>query len=184
MGPHPRGARPVNEQHSSAPFLEYVRLLIQLHKLIQEGRDESEEGEAIRDEMDGPGNRLTEEEKNSIHQLSADLDAIGDRDVAEKRDATIGEHVTNAIKSNDWMTLLNLLQEHALHVSPATRARLRGDAWLALGLPVAACLFYQDAIRALWPSESTEMMAPVPVARSPRPRRGHFPRHRIFEENS
>lgn len=169
----------MNEQPMSTALSEYVSLLLQLHALIREDRDEPEQTDVIRDAMDGPWHALTEEEKSLVRRLSADLNNIGNRDVAEKRDTAVLEHIEAALKASDWMTLLDVLQQHALHISPAARARLRGDAWFALGVPGAACLFYQDALRAIWPSEAGPITTATPNTRSPRVRSGHFPRYEI-----
>jgi hypothetical protein len=59
-------------------FLEYIRLLHDLHAAIREGRDESEEGERIRDQMDGPGSRLSGDEIARAQEISAGLYLLTD----------------------------------------------------------------------------------------------------------
>jgi hypothetical protein len=54
-------------------FLQYVRLVSELHQLIREGTDETPEGEALRDRMDGPGSRLSSDEIVSVNAISADF---------------------------------------------------------------------------------------------------------------
>jgi hypothetical protein len=54
-------------------FREYVRLLGELHRLIREGRDESPEGETLREAMDAPGELLDDEEVAEAFAISAEL---------------------------------------------------------------------------------------------------------------
>ncbi len=171
----------MNIQSQRTEFLEYVRLLVELRALIREGVDESDRGEAVREAMDKPWNSLTDDEKTSARQLAADLDTLGDRNFAAESDANPTQSLERARDAREWMTLLRLLQESTMqHISPAIRARLRGDAWFALGVPVAACLFYQDALAAMSSTTSPETSAIEPVEQST-PGRPRFPRYRISE---
>src|SRR3954468_21024741 len=54
-------------------FLQYVRLLSDLHQLIRGGTDETPEGEALRDRMDDPGSRLSSDEIVAVNGISADF---------------------------------------------------------------------------------------------------------------
>jgi hypothetical protein len=59
-------------------FVEYVRLLHKLHAAIRDGTDESEKGERIREQMDDPGSRLSQDEIASAQEISALLDSMTD----------------------------------------------------------------------------------------------------------
>ena len=52
---------------------EYERLLRKLHKLIHEGKSDSDEAEKIRDEMDEPWKKMTDNEEEEIACLSEEL---------------------------------------------------------------------------------------------------------------
>ena len=52
-------------------FMEYVRMLYDLHVALKEGRDETAEGQALRDRMDEPGSRLSGEEIVATQGISA-----------------------------------------------------------------------------------------------------------------
>src|SRR5437764_14378841 len=54
-------------------FLQYLRLLSELHQLIRERTDETPAGEALRDRMDDPGSRLSPDEIVSVNAVSADF---------------------------------------------------------------------------------------------------------------
>lgn len=57
-------------------FMTYIRLSGRLHRMIRDGTDEGPEGEAIRDQMDGPGDRLTEDEVQAVKEISALLGSL------------------------------------------------------------------------------------------------------------
>jgi hypothetical protein len=61
----------------SESYVEYTRLLRQLHALISRGEGDTEEADELRDAMDEPWNRLTEQELALVRSLGADLNAIG-----------------------------------------------------------------------------------------------------------
>lgn len=62
-------------------FVSCVRLLGELHRLIQQGRDEGPEGDELRDRMDAPGERLSREELEAAKGIAADFHSL-----AENRD--------------------------------------------------------------------------------------------------
>lgn len=63
---------------SSQHYRQVVRGFLRLHQLTAEGRDESPDADAVRDSLDLPWRALTENEKEKIQGLSADLFAITD----------------------------------------------------------------------------------------------------------
>jgi hypothetical protein len=58
------------------PVLKYARCLRELHALDQLGRHDSEEADAIRDEMDEPWYAMTAQERERMGGLSEDLYAL------------------------------------------------------------------------------------------------------------
>lgn len=136
----------------TAAFVESVRLLLELHELFARDLDESPEADAVRDAMDRPWYDMTDDEQGRIRQLSADLYTIGDRSVETRPDDELWTALGRAHAARGWTTVLVLLQEHPGFAPPAERARLRGQAWAALGVPEAAVLFLEDAVRATSPA--------------------------------
>jgi hypothetical protein len=67
-----------DDRTESREFGEYAALLIELHRLIRSGADETLEGESLRDRMDDLGTRLSAEEIARANQMSAELYAQGD----------------------------------------------------------------------------------------------------------
>src|SRR5262245_18001598 len=64
-------------------YLEYERLLKELHHLIRDGQGDSDEADKIRDSMDWPERKLTREEHDRLKGLSADLYMLQDDEVFE-----------------------------------------------------------------------------------------------------
>jgi len=165
---------------ANAAFVETVCLLLELHVLFRDGRDESPEADLIRDAMDRHWYEMTEAEKKRLRQLSADLYTIGDRKV-EVFHADPWSDLGRARAAGDWMNVLFLLQEHPELCSPAARAKLRGEAWSELGVPEAANLFFQDALAASATSASSPFDAAshskpsAPVETPPRGSHPPFP---------
>ena len=60
-------------------FCEYVFLLVELERLIREGRNELPEGEPIYDQMDGPADKLDGEELIAVKAFASDLTRLSER---------------------------------------------------------------------------------------------------------
>jgi len=60
-------------------FCEYIFLLVEIERLIREGRNDDPEGEAIYEEMDGPGDKLDDAEMEAVGQFAGDLTRMSDR---------------------------------------------------------------------------------------------------------
>src|ERR1019366_7741865 len=60
------------------PVAEYARHLLALHALDLQGKHNSGEADAIRDEMDAPWYGMTEQERDRMGGLSEDLYALAD----------------------------------------------------------------------------------------------------------
>jgi hypothetical protein len=62
-----------NRYFDNPNFRTYIELLGQLHTLIRDNRDESREGDELRDRMDQPGSMLSDEEIAEAKVISADF---------------------------------------------------------------------------------------------------------------
>jgi tetratricopeptide (TPR) repeat protein len=58
------------------PALAYAQLLIDMHRLIVEGKGDSEEAEALAERMDAPWHAMTGQEQARMRGLAADLNAL------------------------------------------------------------------------------------------------------------
>jgi hypothetical protein len=122
-----------------------------LHEFFVRAQDQSPEANAIRDSMEQPWYGMSDHEQHLVEQLPADLYTIGDRSVEARPGDDLWTELERARAAGEWMKVLMLLQEHPGLSPPAERARLRGAAWLALGVLEAAVLFIEDALRASTP---------------------------------
>ena len=60
-------------------FCEYIFLLVEIERLIREGRNDGPEGDAIYEEMDAPWDMLDDAEMNAIRQFASDLTRMSKR---------------------------------------------------------------------------------------------------------
>ncbi len=104
-------------------FAEYVRLLGRLHRLVRAHRDESDEGEALREQMDRPGEALSEEEIRAVKGIAADLASIGQENgIGSNRESAPPVQLRDAldaIQRHDVVDALLILREHAHEIPPA-----------------------------------------------------------------
>jgi hypothetical protein len=63
---------------SKPPVIAYAQLLREMHRLIKEGKGDSEEAEALADRMDSPWYAMTVREQSRMRGLAADLHALRD----------------------------------------------------------------------------------------------------------
>jgi tetratricopeptide (TPR) repeat protein len=71
----PIDTKPLNTQ---PPVLAYARLLVESQRLIDAGKGDSDEAEALADRMDAPWHALTALEQARMKGLSADLNALAE----------------------------------------------------------------------------------------------------------
>jgi tetratricopeptide (TPR) repeat protein len=137
----------------SSEYEQSRNLLLKLHNLALEGRDESAEADAIRDEMDGPWYRLTEEQARRLRNLSADLATLEpDSPIKHPTSPNIySESLADSIHiartQGDYDEVLNLLRMSPSQVSADRAAALRGACYEALGEQETALLFVEYAVR-------------------------------------
>jgi hypothetical protein len=125
-------------------YIDYVRLLFDLHKAISEGWDETASGEALRDRMDEPGSRLSSDEIASVNGIAADFYSLNDAPPIAILPITADawaalQPVFQPRKSKDLHGALELLRQHAGSIPPASVAYWRGKIWMeAEEYPIAA----------------------------------------------
>lgn len=62
----------------SPAYREVVRGLLRMHRYTEDGQDESEDADVLRESMNEPWNRLTAAERDRVAGLSKDLYTITD----------------------------------------------------------------------------------------------------------
>ena len=126
------------------------KLQRQLHELIRDGKDESDEGEALRDTMDEPWYAMSDFERDLSRGLGADLNAL--LPDCPARPVTISHQefstqFAEAQAHGDWVTALDLLRTNAHFVEPAYLSYLRGIFWARLEDFESALVFFENAVQ-------------------------------------
>lgn len=138
---------------SSRWLAEYVSHLVRLHRLIAKGSGDSEEADAVRDQMDHPWRKLTEEEVQLIDGLSADLYRIHEPPIEScTKDQAIVGPILAALKTEEWSRALDLVRTHEQQIPSAVSSFWRGICCAGLGLFSAAGEFFGHAA-SLYPLE-------------------------------
>ncbi len=137
---------------AEAPVLTYARLLVQLHVLIAEGKGDSAEADAVRDEMDAPGYALNEVEHARVNGLSEDLYTLAETGVKhvpmspEERKAW-GENIDRALRTGNWDGALQLLRRAPSHLPTDRILFAQAWCWHRIGDLETASVFLQEAVR-------------------------------------
>jgi hypothetical protein len=144
----------MSDMYASNPrYVKYERLLQELHHLMAEGKGDTEEADALREEMDEPWWALRREERARLDGLSADLYMLQDQEVFEPLDPSertperLGVALKAAWDQGDWESLLELLRKGPMFLSPERIAYIRARAYEALGHHETARLFREYAAR-------------------------------------
>jgi hypothetical protein len=131
-------------------FLQYVRLLSELHQLIREGTDETPEGEALRDRLDDPGSRLSSDEIVSVNGISADFYSLAASSIepalpqTEEAKADL-RSALDARDRRDFSRALELLRKRAAYINSAVLSYARGSIWGEAGEDQIAVQFFRHA---------------------------------------
>jgi tetratricopeptide (TPR) repeat protein len=140
--------------HSSidgSPAQKYARFLLELHKLSGQGKEETEEAEAIRDLMDSPWNDLGQTERDRLNGLSEDLYALGEsrnkcNGMSKKENMELGAEIQRGFLANDWDKTLCLLRSGP-PAPPGMISFMQARCWEKLGYLEVAFVFAQEAER-------------------------------------
>lgn len=135
----------------SASFKRVAKGLVELHRLIKEGKDDSPDAESIRDALDVPLNALSRTEKERAQWLSEDLYSISEppsvttqKEMNSQTQQQLNE-AFEARQSREWDRALALLRRWREFISPALLSYLRGSIWLEAGNSEVAAQFYGHA---------------------------------------
>ena len=120
----------------NSDYLEYVCLLLRLHELEIQGEEDSEQAEALRDKMDRPWYRLSEQEMYFLGILSADLQMLTGEETfrsvprEQRTREWLAPTLEEADKGQNWLRLLELLRTGPDFLTSDQLAYLRGSAYL------------------------------------------------------
>ena len=138
----------MNKFANNPCYVQYESLLRELHRFIAAGMGDSDEAEAVREEMDAPEQRLTQDEIMRLNGLSADLYMLQDDEIYEKYDGTQEElraSLKAALDRHNHEAVLSLLRKGTPFLTPGQVAALRGRSYAALGHLETALPFLQYA---------------------------------------
>ena len=126
---------------------EYKTLLVDLHRLIADGKSDSEEADDVRDRILDIWHRLSEDEIAWLDGVSADLFMLQNDEVFEPSDRPfdrLQSQLRTAFEENDWNRVLTLLRK-GIPLPADQLAHLRSICYDRLGHPDLALLFEEHA---------------------------------------
>ena len=131
-------------------FRKYLSLLRDLHELIRSGNDETPQGEALRDSMDQPAEKLTMEEVDCLNGISADFYSLANEfehtvlpKTADADWSILESH--NARSKRDYAKSMTFLRRAQQHLELRQLSYVRGSILLEAGEPLAAADFFLNA---------------------------------------
>ena len=128
-------------------FSEYVRHLARLHELIAQGQGDSDEADAIRDQMDWPWNQLNRQQIELANGLSSDLYTLRGHRAATDLGHSSDDEFRETVRQQDWAGALKIIRKQEPSLSPALVAFLRGVCWAHLKQPEIALRFIEESSR-------------------------------------
>lgn len=132
---------------------EYAGSLVRLQELSLEGRDESDQAEAVRRNMDELWDRLGEEARSWLGGLSADLYMLSGEEIPDAPDpatpdaASLAEAMIRPWQNKDWTIILKLLRQPHRFFEPSYVAFWRSRAYESQGFHEAALAFMDHAAK-------------------------------------
>jgi tetratricopeptide (TPR) repeat protein len=146
----------IKELSTQVPAIAYARLLIDMHRLIGEGKGDSQEAEALADRMDAPWYAMTAKDQDRMRGLAADLNAL--REGAPRRvdmspeqrarwhHAAVEAHARSEFGDVDAV-LKFLRQPVPAQLPPKVIPFLQANCWDKLGDLETALVFMKEADR-------------------------------------
>jgi tetratricopeptide (TPR) repeat protein len=130
-------------------YVEYERLLKELHGVIAQGKGDSDEADAIREAMEAPERGLNRMEITRLNGLSADLYMLSGQEELEQpvpptlTAEELREQIEEYERWNDWEAVLGLLRRRPKSAPEPAVAFNRARAYHALGHFDTALKFFE-----------------------------------------
>lgn len=143
----------INKQSVSEAFGRVATKLVDLHRLIAAGNDDSPEADDLRDAIDLDLSTMTDVEREQARWLSEDLYSLSEplpdpaTVVMTEKEQRIFAAAMDARSREDWHRELELLRELKSALAPSLLSFFRGLAWSKLGVHAATAGFYLHAFR-------------------------------------
>ena len=134
----------------SPSFKLVVKGLLELHRLMKDGKDDSPEAESIRDALDAPLSALSRADYERSRWLSEDLYSVSEPDdsVRKEMNPQAQKQLVEALEARQrrqWDRSLELLRRWKAYISPALLSYMRGTIWLDGGFADVAAVFFGHA---------------------------------------
>lgn len=130
-------------------YLASVRGLRELHSLIASGDGDSPEADALRESLEAPWYRMTDEEQARVNRLSEDLYSISASPQPPLKMTAEAEAHLLAVEAarniGDWDRAFSVLRDWGKYLPSGELAVLRGQIWLDAGDSETAALFLDHA---------------------------------------
>jgi hypothetical protein len=142
-----------NRSLDNPAYMMLAQVTRDLHRLNAEGKGESEEADALLEDVYPAWGKVTPAEADRLNGLSADLYMLTGEEIfakaapAERTREGLGPRLRAAWERRDWDEVLTLLRTGPDFLDPAQLAYLRGRCWAELGHHDVALLFYDFAAR-------------------------------------
>jgi tetratricopeptide (TPR) repeat protein len=137
---------------TAPPVRAFSKLLLQLHALDLQGRDDDADADALREQMSALWPDLNEQERSRVKELSGDLQDIAEGGVksvcitpAERK--SWGSEFKHAYTTGDWDALLALLRHPPADVPASMVPFQQARCWEAMGDLEVALAFMREAER-------------------------------------
>ncbi len=138
-------------QQGSPHFRQYVHLLKRLHGFIADGKGNSDDANAIREELDQHIGDLSEREYRRAEGLCEDLYTLVEDEPPPSATSVARrsrEEIVSDLSANwerDWDRVLELLREGASFIPIDVASYVRGRSWDDFGESEIALLFFARA---------------------------------------
>lgn len=132
-------------------YQRYVRFILRMYELFDQGKFESEEADLAREQIEGAWDALSKVQQTRLRGLSLDLNYIREAKRSSKGPEQRGSDklaaARNSMESGDPDKALELLRAFQDDIHAPLLSFLRGRIWLELEFPQVALEFHRDAWR-------------------------------------
>ncbi|MEX2186209.1 MAG: hypothetical protein WD875_05430 [Pirellulales bacterium] len=128
----------------------YVRCLVELHRIMAAGKDDTPDAEVLRSTMDSAWYQLSENDIEVVGGLSEDLYSIGvDREDPPRESVpdSLAVSLSRYFACDEVAQLLLFIRKHERELPRVDAAVWRGYAWGRLGHPSASAEFFGESAR-------------------------------------
>ncbi|MGD9633216.1 MAG: hypothetical protein AB7G28_10680 [Pirellulales bacterium] len=138
------------QRAQDSPLVIHAHQLIQLDRLMAEGRGDSVEADALRDQMDESWYRMNSDDLDIARQVSADLYTLHDDTlVRHPRDFSVyspglAAELSYLMTNGQYLRALRLMQDRSSEISVERAALFRAILYRAMGLPDVARKFFEQ----------------------------------------